>query len=249
MIEPEKTMNRNNEAHPPQRDETGSNDYSDRAQHVALPLRSTTRVIQCATLAFAVLATGWIQASVQSHPSLIELLKYDRAQVIAHHQAWRLVTASWVHLSWTHWAVNLSGACAVMALFARLASPLRLWRDVAVIGALHLVVLMLVFGDVSWVAGLSGALHGVFAKNALTLSRAPASNSDGWLTGPRYGIVLLAGLGCKLVLDAALSVGGISTIGTDLGSAGVAWQAHCAGAAVGAVWGYAARKNRLRRAP
>lgn len=161
-------------------------------------------------------------------------MRYERSAVLAG-EVWRLATAWWVHLGAWHLGLNLAGALMVTAMFAHLVPVRHQWRDVALIGIAHGALMLVVAPSVVWVVGLSGPLHGLFAANATRLARWPRDRSirDGWITGPRYGLVLLAGLAAKLTLD----VWHATPTEPSLGGAPVAWASHACAAAVGLVWG------------
>jgi len=97
---------------------------------------------------------------VLAEPVSGEWLRFDRMAVDGG-QWWRLLTASWVHLSWQHALGNIAG----VALFAYIAGPslnsgrglLLLCWCVAFVGC----GLYLFAPDLYRYAGLSGALHGL----------------------------------------------------------------------------------------
>jgi rhomboid family GlyGly-CTERM serine protease len=99
-------------------------------------------------------------------PQGLTYFRYDRDALLAG-QAWRLLTAHLVHLNTAHLLFNLGG----MFLLCEL-----LWRDLPVAqGAGVLVATAITVSgslywfhpELAWYAGLSGALHGLWAGCAL----------------------------------------------------------------------------------
>ncbi|UXD87088.1 rhombosortase [Thalassolituus hydrocarboniclasticus] len=87
-------------------------------------------------------------------------LRFDRMALVDG-QWWRLLSASWVHLSWQHALGNMAG----IALFAYIAGPsLNSWRGLLLLSWCVAVVgcgLYWFATDLYGYAGLSGALHGL----------------------------------------------------------------------------------------
>jgi len=179
-------------------------------------------------------------------------LRYTRAEVL-HGAWWELLTASWVHLSWLHLALNLAGLALVLLMFSRIVRPWRQLSVLAACGFLGCTLMLALAPRVGWYSGLSGALHGLFAANAVILlrlpDRAPAriemprSRLDHWLHGPGFGWVLLAGLALKLSVDIALR----SPVPTWIGGP-VEPIAHVTGGIAGLAVGWLARPRKSRRA-
>jgi rhomboid family GlyGly-CTERM serine protease len=93
-------------------------------------------------------------------------LSYDRAAIAAG-EAWRLVTAHFVHLDAEHAMLNGCGVVLMWALFARDYSPMR-WVAIYLASGLAVSAgLWLLNPAVSWYVGASGALHGVMAAGTL----------------------------------------------------------------------------------
>jgi rhomboid family GlyGly-CTERM serine protease len=150
----------------------------------------------------------------------VQFAKYDRVLVLEG-EVWRLVTGVWVHLTWAHLAMNLVGLALVLVLFKKKAQPLSVLGLVATIGTLsHL--LLLAYTGLSWGVGLSGALHGLFVYYTL---------SHAWPQARHFALILLVGLGLKLLLEAVLG----SSASTWLGGQPVALPLHWAGSAAGLI--------------
>lgn len=150
----------------------------------------------------------------------VQFTRYDRVLVLEG-EVWRLVTGVWVHLSWAHLFINLVGLALVLVLFKNSVRPLAVLAMVTTIGTLsHL--LLLAYTGLSWGVGLSGALHGLFVYYTLC---------HAWPQARRFALILLGGLGLKLLLEAVL---GSSAI-TWLGGQPVALPLHWAGTAAGLI--------------
>jgi len=95
-----------------------------------------------------------------------EFLRYDRA-AIADGEYWRLLSGHFVHLGYSHLALNLVGLLLVWLLVGRLYSTQR-WLFVTVIS---IVVMDAGFwfldADLRWYVGLSGLLHGLLLAGAI----------------------------------------------------------------------------------
>ena len=107
-----------------------------------------------------------------------EALSYQR-EAIARGEAWRLLSAHFVHLDLEHAALNAMGMLLMWALFARDSPP---WRWVTLyVGACLAVSAGLWFFNpqIAWYVGASGALHG--AMTAGTLAHLRRGDLDGWI--------------------------------------------------------------------
>jgi rhomboid family GlyGly-CTERM serine protease len=125
-------------------------------------------------LAISVVCTllGMLPAGFASH------LQYDHSAVLAG-EWWRLVTAHFVHLSWSHLLMNLAGLWLIWQLFLSRENPIPycLYRlPVLTIGTS--LGLLLFSPEVAWYRGLSGMLHGLLTFALLQqLMRQPVSSS------------------------------------------------------------------------
>lgn len=157
-------------------------------------------------MASAWLAVATSGALLQALAADPRSLVWDRAALDGRHEYWRLLSGTWIHLSWTHLALNLAGLAIVLAMFARIATATSQLVALIAIGIVTGLVLWALFPGVAWMAGLSGPLHGLFAWAALRLvaSRDPAPG-EAWWRGPTFGWVLLAGLALKLVLEGLIA--------------------------------------------
>lgn len=101
-----------------------------------------------------------------SGDSISEVLRYD-AEAIKNGEAWRLVTAHFVHLSLPHLWLNIGGLILVFAFFAQCIS-LKYWLICLAINAVGISLLIYFFNpDILWYVGLSGVLHGLFVLGGI----------------------------------------------------------------------------------
>ena len=93
-------------------------------------------------------------------------LRYDRGKVLAG-QWWRLVTANFIHSSWAHLGLDVSGFVLLWLLFGAILGVRRFWVATAV-GALAVGLGVFLFSPgVFWFDGISGVLHTYWAAGAL----------------------------------------------------------------------------------
>jgi len=143
-------------------------------------LRLAPRWRVCIALALCAAAASWL-------PSAPELLRYERTLLAR--EPWRLLTAHLVHLNFAHLAMNL----AALFLLCEL-----LWRDVTARSGTALLAasalgtsgpLWALQPGVPWYAGVSGALHGLWAGFALHGAATPERAGRGWQV---FALLLLA---------------------------------------------------------
>ena len=107
----------------------------------------------------------------------INALRFDRA-AIASGEVWRYVSASFVHGTWPHLAMNMAALSLVIIIFGRPIGNAR-WATGIAISSLAIG-----FGiwrwqaDVDYYVGFSGVLHGLFILGGLLHSRVNAL--EGW---------------------------------------------------------------------
>lgn len=78
-------------------------------------------------------------------------------------EVWRLLTAHFVHLNWSHLALNLVGLWLVWSLVGRALNPHQ-WLFVFVLLGLSITFsLRILTPTISWYVGLSGVLYGIFS--------------------------------------------------------------------------------------
>lgn len=162
------------------------------------------------------------------------VLRYEHAAVQAG-QLWRLLSAHFVHLGWTHSLLNLA-AFGLCVLFARGRRPGWFWWGAsAAIGLGVGILLLLASPEVPNYVGLSGVVYGLFVC---------VLGPQAW-RGDRAALVVLllvlARMAWQLIVESPDSQFGL------IGGTVVA-QAHLYGAGFGLVWAIGqAVLNRGRR--
>ncbi|MFW5452138.1 rhombosortase [Thioalkalivibrio sulfidiphilus] len=151
----------------------------------------------------------------------LEALRLERGLWLE--QPWRLITGQFMHLGWTHLAMNLAGLTVIWLILARFLTAWQWWLTVLVCGAGVNLGLLAFSPSIHWYVGLSGILHGLLAAGALAgLKRQPTL------------ALLLLGLIAKLAWE--------QFTGQDPGTAqliggAVIVDAHVYGAAAGVIVG------------
>ncbi|QEM67307.1 rhombosortase [Geobacter sp. FeAm09] len=129
---------------------------------------------------------------------------------------WRLISGHLVHLNWQHYWYDLLALGLVLILCSRLGSGVGTISCTALCAATVVSVELLTLHPVDVYGGLSGITAGLLSFAAIRLIVRDA----------RTGIVLLAAMLMKICLEwLGISASGVAPV----------WQAHCAGAAVGAL--------------
>jgi len=156
--------------------------------------------------------------------SVREALAYTRDGV-AGGELWRLVSGHFVHLGWTHVALNLAGLALVVWLVGGVFNWVR-W--LTVVGLTILVIdlgFWFLYPTLAWYVGLSGLLHGLLVGGLF----------KGVVERDRESIILLAFVLAKLAWE-QLSGGPLP--GSEATSGGsVIVNAHLYGAVGGALAG------------
>lgn len=100
-------------------------------------------------------------------PDGLALFRYDRAAILSG-QAWRLVSAHFVHLNTPHLFFNV---CGLFLLAELIWAGLPVSHGLGLIGTTSVGISLLLWWqhpELQWYAGLSGVLHGLWAGCALT---------------------------------------------------------------------------------
>jgi rhomboid family GlyGly-CTERM serine protease len=151
-----------------------------------------------------------------------EALRYDR-EAISGGEAWRLLTAHFVHLGWKHLSLNMAGLVLGTWLFGADRAP-GAWLVATLISALACGAGLWLFSpQVSWCVGLSGVLHGLMVVGF-----------GGWLmAGERWAWALLAVVVGKIVWE---QLGGHMPWASAMAGGRVITDAHLWGAVGGALY-------------
>jgi rhomboid family GlyGly-CTERM serine protease len=163
------------------------------------------------------------------------VLEY-RAEVVGL-QPWRLLTAHFVHVNWTHLVINAAAWFVVARLYAPELPPRSQLLLITLSSLAISVALAWLHPGIVWYRGFSGVLHALFFAGGtrwlLDVLRDPAERN---LRGLWLPLLLLVGGAIKVLLE---QPAGSSTPYADWLGAGTVPQAHLAGAAVGLAVGLA----------
>jgi len=152
-------------------------------------------------------------------------LRYDR-DALAAGEAWRLLTANFIHLGWSHLFLNLAGFLLIGWLFADEVSPLTWFFVLLVCCLASSLGLYWLSPEANRVVGMSGALHGLFVFGALR-----------WvLHGYHAGWGLLLAVAAKLIWE---QTNGSMPLSAGIVGAPVITDAHLWGAIGGLCAGLA----------
>lgn len=118
-------------------------------------------------LSFALVAL--IVAAGGAHAD--EWLRYERSHIL-NGEIWRLFSAHFVHLGWSHLLMNLAALALIWILFGRMLSQ-SAWILISLASMLGVGLGLLLFSpSIGWYVGLSGMLHGLFAAGVMVSLRA-----------------------------------------------------------------------------
>lgn len=153
------------------------------------------------------IALSILAATATYWPHALQALRYDR-QLVFSGEIWRLATAHLVHLNMPHLVMNLLALLLLCELLWR-GMEIRRAVGLLVFSALGVSILLLALHpELSWYAGLSGALHGVWAGCALheikavgDENRSVVSLWERWPMPRRLSALALALLCLKLALE------------------------------------------------
>ena len=152
-------------------------------------------------------------------PQLQPLLVWDR-HAILDGQVWRILTGNITHTNWIHLSMNATAFVIISFIFRAHFSALR--YNLLILSLSLIIGVGLFATHISWYAGFSGVLHGLFAWGAIRDIQTKAKG--GWL--------LLVGLIVKIGWEQCF---GGSVSSAELIGVHVAIQAHLIGAISGAV--------------
>jgi rhomboid family GlyGly-CTERM serine protease len=163
-----------------------------------------------AWLAIAVLAAG-----ATCFPVLWSL----DIELVRQGDLWRLFCGQLVHLSWQHYCYDLLALGMALWLCSWLASGFREITLAILCSAGAVALTMMLLQPVDVYGGLSGVVAGLLAWAAILLIR-----RDNHVPG----LVLVVGMVIKIRTEqCGVSLSGVEAV----------WQAHCAGALAGALYG------------
>lgn len=176
-----------------------------------LPISAIVAISMMAMAALQAMPLAWQHA-----------LRYDR-DAIAAGQWWRLLSAHFIHLNWSHLTLNLAGLGLGTWLFGSDRSPRR-WLLATTMAAAGCGLGLYWFApSVGWCVGLSGVLHGLMVVGF-----------GGWaLAGDRWALVLLAVVVGKMTWE---QLGGSMPWAASMAGGTVITAAHVWGAAGGALY-------------
>ncbi|RUO81198.1 hypothetical protein CWI84_00035 [Idiomarina tyrosinivorans] len=126
-----------------------------------------SRIALIALLAGLVVLAFWLQQQDQWQDVLVFYSDPARFKV------WSLITTPWVHLSWSHVAMNSAALCLLVLLTMDYWSARDLINGLIIISAISgLIVwgLAWISGSVISFVGLSAVLHGLFICSVLRLA-------------------------------------------------------------------------------
>lgn len=94
--------------------------------------------------------------------SIKHFLRYDSLAIIDKNEYWRLITAHFTHLGWSHLWLNLAGLALIFVFFATCVR-IRYWLLTFIISSFTISTMILLFNpEIRWYVGLSGVLHALF---------------------------------------------------------------------------------------
>jgi len=98
-------------------------------------------------------------------PTSANWLRYQSIEV-SNGQWWRIFTANLCHSNWNHWMLNMAGLW-LMDVFYQPVLSSKLRFNLLMFCMLLNVLMLHLWMDIHWYAGLSGALHGYLIGGAL----------------------------------------------------------------------------------
>jgi rhomboid family GlyGly-CTERM serine protease len=197
-------------------------------KNLELGIIRTVKPISFSLAEVIAIAIGLLMLVLQALPS-VDVLEYQNTA--STHEAWRWLTAHFIHVNWQHALINAVALWVVARLFAPDLSPSRQLSTLVAAALAISVCLALLYPSIAWYRGLSGALHGLFFAGATIwlIKARPRRFRQLWLPS-----ALFFGGWIKVVLE---QPGGATTPYAEWLGAGVVPQAHLVGAACGTMLG------------
>lgn len=116
--------------------------------------------------------------------------RFDRIKIL-HGDYWLALSGHLVHISWSHWTINMVGLAVVAILFSKYCG-IKQWIAVTIFSALAIATgLLWLKPELMYYAGLSGVIHGLFVYGVLSEIR----------TNPKSGYILLVLFITKLIWE------------------------------------------------
>jgi len=166
--------------------------------------------------------------------NLTQLLRYDALAISDNNQYWRLFTAHFTHLSWSHLWLNVAGLILVFVFFAACLSP-NYWIISFLIASICISVLIYFFNpEIRWYVGLSGVLHTLFILGGIADIQVRK-----W-EGISFTVIILA----KVIYE---QIAGPLPGSEEAAGGPVLVDAHFYGAMMGLILGLPLIKNLLKR--
>jgi rhomboid family GlyGly-CTERM serine protease len=179
---------------------------------------------------FAASAAAALVLVLQAVPAAGSMLEYRRGLLAG--EPWRLLTAHFVHINWTHALANAVAWLVLAQLFAAQINARRHWLTIAVAAATVSGALAAFYPAIEWYRGASGVLHALFFAGATAMLLGALLRPP-----PRalaLPLALLAGGWAKVALE--LPHGAFTPYAAWLGATTVP-QAHLLGAIAGTAVG------------
>lgn len=120
----------------------------------------------------------------------ISLFRYENT-MIQTSEWWRLLSGHFIHLSWAHLMLNLTGLWLVFIIFFQFEKPVILLTSIIMLAIGISLELAIFSHDITWYVGLSGVLHGLIVIGAMKNYR----------FNPWIAISLLVGISAKLAWE------------------------------------------------
>lgn len=152
-------------------------------------------------------------------PSLQPLLVWDR-QAIINGELWRILTGNITHTNWVHLAMN-AAAFVIISFIFRIHYHAKGYS--LLIFIISVVIGLCLFAtSITWYAGFSGVLHGIFAWGCIRDIQ--SKTKGGWL----LFVVLMIKIGWEQYFGGSIS-------SEELIGVRVATEAHLIGAITGII--------------
>lgn len=96
------------------------------------------------------------------------IFRYE-SDVVSSFEVWRLLTAHWVHLNWTHWLLNNFGFILLVAI-TRVNWNSVFWIKLIIAHSLFISSALLFLNpQLHWYVGFSGVLYGLYIVAAMMM--------------------------------------------------------------------------------